>query len=83
MDILFVPFGRTKNSYLRAPLLKHDRENECYVMICGSVGNLPQVESLDIRYAQSSVFSPSILPFRMTQLWQKRPNRDGFSLINR
>ena len=32
-------------------------------MICGSVGNLPQVESLDIQYAQSSVFSPSDFAF--------------------
>ena len=31
-------------------------ENECYVVICGSVGNLPEVESLDVQYAQSSVF---------------------------
>ena len=32
-------------------------------MICGSVGNLPQVESLDIQYAQSSIFSPSDFAF--------------------
>ena len=28
-----------------------------------SVGNLPEVESLDVQYAQSSVFSPSDFAF--------------------
>ena len=32
-------------------------------MICGSVGNLPAVESLDVQYAQSAVFSPSDFAF--------------------
>lgn len=66
MDILFVPFWTdTKNGYLRVRHCAQARaiENECYVMICGSVGNLPQVESLDIQYAQSSIFSPSDFPF--------------------
>src|SRR5690554_7113777 len=38
-------------------------ENECYVVITGSVGNLPKVENLDVQYAQSSVFSPSDFAF--------------------
>ena len=62
MDILFVPFWTdTKNGYLRVRRCAQARaiENECYVVICGSCGNLPQVENLDIQYAQSSVFSPS------------------------
>lgn len=29
------------------------------MVICGSCGNLPQVENLDVQYAQSTVFSPS------------------------
>ncbi|RNF52669.1 GNAT family N-acetyltransferase [Marinomonas hwangdonensis] len=62
MDILFVPFWTdTKNGYLRVRRCAQARaiENECYVVICGSCGNLPQVENLDIQYSQSSVFSPS------------------------
>lgn len=62
MDILFVPFWTdTKNGYLRVRNCAQARaiENECYVVICGSCGNLPQVENLDIQYAQSAVFSPS------------------------
>ena len=62
MDILFVPFWTdTKNGYLRVRQCAQARaiENECYVVICGSCGNLPSVENLDIQYAQSAVFSPS------------------------
>ena len=62
MDILFVPFWTdTKNGYLRVRHCAQARaiENECYVVICGSCGNLPSVENLDVQYSQSSVFSPS------------------------
>ncbi len=66
VDIIMVPFWTdTKNSYLRVRHCAQARaiENECYVVITGSVGNLPQVENLDVQYAQSSVFSPSDFAF--------------------
>ncbi|MBB3190494.1 bifunctional GNAT family N-acetyltransferase/carbon-nitrogen hydrolase family protein [Halomonas cerina] len=66
MDILFVPFWTdTKNGYLRVRHCAQARaiENECYVVLCGSVGNVPSIRNLDIQYAQSSVFSPSDFPF--------------------
>ncbi|MCH1413877.1 MAG: bifunctional GNAT family N-acetyltransferase/carbon-nitrogen hydrolase family protein [Glaciecola sp.] len=66
LDILFVPFWTdTKNSYLRVRHCAQARaiENECYVVIAGSVGNLPEVESLDVQYAQSAVLTPSDFPF--------------------
>lgn len=66
LDILFVPFWTdTKNGYLRVRHCAQARaiENECYVVICGSVGNLPSIENLDIQYAQSAVFSPSDFAF--------------------
>lgn len=66
MQILFVPFWTdTKNGYLRVRTCAHARaiENECYVAIAGSVGNLPNVEGADIQYAQSAVFSPSDFSF--------------------
>ncbi|WP_069384531.1 bifunctional GNAT family N-acetyltransferase/carbon-nitrogen hydrolase family protein [Halomonas caseinilytica] len=66
MDILFVPFWTdTKNGYLRVRHCAQARaiENECYVVLCGSVGNVPSIENLDIQYAQSSVFSPSDFSF--------------------
>lgn len=66
LEILFVPFWTdTKNSYLRVRQCAQARaiENECYVVLAGSVGNLPQVESLDVQYGQSAVLSPSDLAF--------------------
>jgi predicted amidohydrolase/GNAT superfamily N-acetyltransferase len=66
MQILFVPFWTdTKNGYLRVKRCAQARaiENECYVAIAGSVGNLPQVDNLDIQYAESAVFSPSDFAF--------------------
>jgi predicted amidohydrolase len=66
MDVLFVPFWTdTKNSYLRVRHCAQARaiENECYVCIAGSVGNLPSVDNLDVQYAQSAVFSPSDFMF--------------------
>ena len=62
LDILFVPFWTdTKNSYLRVRHCAQARaiENECYVVIAGSVGNLPEVESLDVQFSQSAVLTPS------------------------
>ncbi len=66
VEILFVPFWTdTKNSYLRVRHCAQARavENECYVVLAGSVGNLPQVESLDVQYAQSAVLTPSDFSF--------------------
>lgn len=51
MQILFVPFWTdTKNGYLRVKRCTQARaiENECYVAIAKSVGNLPQFDNLDI-----------------------------------
>lgn len=62
MEILFVPFWTdTKNGYLRVRHCAQSRaiENECYVAISGSCGNLPRVDNVDIQYAQSAVFTPS------------------------
>lgn len=66
MQILFVPFlTDTQNGYMRVRRCAQARaiENECYVAIAGSVGNLPRVENMDIQYAQSAVFTPSDFAF--------------------
>lgn len=66
MKILFVPFWTdTKNGFLRVQRCAQARaiENECYVAISGSVGNLPAVENAEIQYAQSAVYSPSDFSF--------------------
>jgi predicted amidohydrolase len=66
MEILFVPFlTDTQNAYSRVRNCAQARaiENECYVAIAGSIGNLPKVKNMDIQYAQSMVFTPCDFPF--------------------
>ncbi|MFB9057019.1 carbon-nitrogen hydrolase family protein [Mariniflexile ostreae] len=66
MDILFVPFlTDTQNGFSRVRHCAQARaiENECYVAIAGSVGNLPKVQNMDIQFAQSMVFTPCDFPF--------------------
>lgn len=66
MSILFVPFlTDTQNGYSRVRNCAQARaiENECYVAIAGSVGNLPNVHNMDIQYAQSIVFTPCDFSF--------------------
>ncbi|MGY6629768.1 MAG: GNAT family N-acetyltransferase [Wenzhouxiangella sp.] len=66
MHILFVPYWTdTKNAYLRVRRCAQARaiENECYVVITGSVGNLPKVENMDMQYSQAAVFTPSDFAF--------------------
>ncbi len=66
MDILFVPFlTDTQNGFSRVRNCAQARaiENECYVAIAGSVGNLPKVHNMDIQYAQSMVFTPCDFAF--------------------
>ena len=66
MNILFVPFlTDTQNGFSRVRNCSQARaiENECYVAIAGSVGNLPKVHNMDIQYAQSMVFTPCDFSF--------------------
>ncbi|HLU62561.1 MAG TPA: GNAT family N-acetyltransferase [Gammaproteobacteria bacterium] len=66
MQILFVPYWvDTKNGYLRVQRCGQARaiENECYVVITGSVGNLPRVENADIQYSQSAIYTPADFAF--------------------
>jgi len=66
MNILFVPFlTDTQNGYSRVRNCAQARaiENECYVAIAGSVGNLPKVHNMDIQFAQSVVFTPCDFAF--------------------
>lgn len=66
VNIILVPFWTdTKNSYLRVRRCAQARaiENECYVVISGSVGNIPKVETMGIQYSQASIFTPSDFAF--------------------
>jgi predicted amidohydrolase len=66
MKILFVPFlTDTQNGYSRVRYCARARaiENECFVAMAGSVGNLPKVHNMNIQYAQSAVFTPCDFSF--------------------
>lgn len=66
MEILFVPYlTDTQNGYTRVRSCAAARaiENECYVAITGCVGNLPNVNNMDIQYGQAAVFTPSDFAF--------------------
>jgi predicted amidohydrolase/predicted N-acetyltransferase YhbS len=65
-NILFVPFCTDeRQSYLRVRYCAQARavENQCYVALAGNVGNLPNVENIDIQYAQSCIVTPCDFPF--------------------
>ncbi|MEO1328942.1 MAG: bifunctional GNAT family N-acetyltransferase/carbon-nitrogen hydrolase family protein [Pseudomonadota bacterium] len=64
--LLFVPFCTdTRQGYLRVRYCSAARaiENQCYVVLSGNVGNLPNVENMDIQYAQSAILTPCDYPF--------------------
>ena len=66
MKMLLVPFWTdTKTGYLRVRRCAQARavENECFVAISGSVGNIPKVETMGIQYSQSAIFTPSDFSF--------------------
>ncbi len=64
--MLFVPFCTDeRRGYLRVRYCCHARavENQCYVITSGVVGNLPNVENMDIHYAESAILTPSDFAF--------------------
>jgi predicted amidohydrolase/GNAT superfamily N-acetyltransferase len=64
--ILFVPFCTDeRQSYMRVRYCAAARavENQCFVVLAGNVGNLPNVENMDIQYSQSCVLTPCDFPF--------------------
>ena len=84
VQILFVPFCTdTSSGYYRVRLCAQARavENECYVAIAGSVGNLPKVVNMDIQYAQSAVFSPSDFAFPDTGIVTQATTNTEMTLI--
>lgn len=64
--MIFVPFDTDdRRSYLRIRYCSQARaiENQVYVVITGCVGNLPEVENLDVHFSQSAIFTPSDVEF--------------------
>jgi len=64
--LLFVPFCTDEpRGYLRVRYCCHARaiENQIYVILSGVVGNLPNVENMDIHYAESAILTPCDFAF--------------------
>ncbi len=64
--IIFVPFCTdSRQGYMRVRYCAQARaiENQCYVVMSGNVGNLPNVGNMDIQYAQSCILTPCDFPF--------------------
>jgi predicted amidohydrolase/GNAT superfamily N-acetyltransferase len=66
INLLFVPFlTDERQSYCRVRYCAQARavENQIYVAMAGSCGNLPNVQNMDIHYAQSCILTPCDFPF--------------------
>ena len=64
--IIFVPFCTdSRQGYMRVRYCCAARavENQCFVVMSGNVGNLPNVSNMDIQYAQSCILTPCDFPF--------------------
>jgi predicted amidohydrolase/GNAT superfamily N-acetyltransferase len=64
--IIFVPFCTdNRQGYLRVRYCAQARaiENQCFVVLSGNVGNLPNVANMDVQYAQSCILTPCDFPF--------------------
>ncbi|KUO55077.1 MAG: carbon-nitrogen hydrolase [Sphingomonadales bacterium BRH_c3] len=64
--IIFVPFCTdNRQGYMRVRYCAAARavENQCFVVLSGNVGNLPNVANMDIQYAQSCILTPCDFPF--------------------
>jgi len=64
--IVFVPFCTdSRQGYMRVRYCCAARaiENQCFVVLSGNVGNLPNVANMDIQYAQSCILTPCDFPF--------------------
>ncbi len=64
--IIFVPFCTdSRQGYMRVRYCAAARaiESQCYVVMSGNVGNLPNVANMDIQYAQSCILTPCDFPF--------------------
>lgn len=69
--ILFVPYNTDeRRAYLRVRYCSQARaiENQLYAVMSGCVGNLPQVDNMDIHYSESAILTPSDVEFQREAL---------------
>jgi len=64
--LVFTPFCTdTREGYLRVRYCSHARaiENQWYAVLAGNVGNVPNVENMDVQFSQSCILTPSDFTF--------------------
>ena len=65
-QLLFVPYNtdlRSGHVRVRACAQARCIENHLYAVLSGACGNLPEVDGVDIHWAQSCILTPSDVPF--------------------
>jgi predicted amidohydrolase/GNAT superfamily N-acetyltransferase len=65
-QILFVPYCTDeRHGYMRVRVCAQARaiENQIYVAIAGTTGNIPSIPNMDIQYGQAAILTPSDFPF--------------------
>ncbi len=83
-NIIFVPFSTDeRRSYLRVRYCSQARaiENQLYVVMAGCVGNLPNVDNLDIHYAQSAILTPSDIEFHREGIASEAPPNTETAIV--
>ena len=84
MKILFVPSSTDLQSgYHRVRYCSQARaiENECYVVLAGSVGQVPKATNMDLQYSQSAIFSPSDFAFPQNAIVAEGTPNNEMTLI--
>lgn len=86
VSLFFVPFCTDdRHGYLRVRYCCQARavENQCALVLAGTVGNLPGVGNFDIQYAQNAVLTPCDLPFARDGIAaEASPNIDQILIAN-
>ena len=83
-EILFVPYCTdTRAGYLRVRYCSQARaiENQVYVATAGIIGNLPDVEAMDINYGRAAVFTPSDFQFARDGIQAEADNNVEMLLV--
>lgn len=84
--LIFVPFCTDdRQGYLRVRYCSQARavENQCYMVLSGNVGHLPQVHNMDIQYAQSCILTPCDFGFaRDGVAAEAEPNAEGLVMAD-
>ncbi|HMP81494.1 MAG TPA: bifunctional GNAT family N-acetyltransferase/carbon-nitrogen hydrolase family protein [Verrucomicrobiota bacterium] len=83
-EIIFVPFCTdNRQGYLRVRYCAQARaiENQIYVALAGNVGNLPDVENMDIQYGQACVLTPSDFAFARDGIMAEADSNEETVLI--